>query len=39
VLRALKDFVEANDLRVDWAGIEEAPNEALVNGSAPRPGS
>ncbi|RVU18095.1 LON peptidase substrate-binding domain-containing protein [Methylobacterium oryzihabitans] len=31
VLRALKDFVEANDLRVDWAGIEEAPNEALVN--------
>jgi uncharacterized protein len=31
VLRALKDFVEANDLKVDWAGIEEAPNEALVN--------
>lgn len=31
VLRALRDFVEANDLKVDWAGIEEAPNEALVN--------
>ena len=31
VLRALKDFVEANELKVDWRGIEEAPNEALVN--------
>ncbi|GJD62220.1 LON peptidase substrate-binding domain-containing protein [Methylobacterium frigidaeris] len=31
VLKALRDFVEANDLKVDWAGIEEAPNEALVN--------
>ena len=31
VLRALKDFVEANDLKVDWRGIEDAPNEALVN--------
>ncbi|GJD47622.1 Lon protease [Methylobacterium crusticola] len=31
VLRALRDFVDANDLKVDWAGIEEAPNEALVN--------
>lgn len=31
VLRALKDFVDANDLKVDWKGIEEAPNEALVN--------
>ncbi len=31
VLRALKDFVETNDLKVDWRGIEEAPNEALVN--------
>jgi Lon protease-like protein len=31
VLRALSDFVEANDLKVDWRGIEEAPNEALVN--------
>ena len=31
VLKALRDFVESNDLKVDWAGIEEAPNEALVN--------
>jgi Lon protease-like protein len=31
VLRALRDFVEANDLKVDWRGIEQAPNEALVN--------
>ena len=31
VLRALRDFVDSNDLKVDWAGIEEAPNEALVN--------
>ena len=31
MLRALRDFVEANDLKVDWRGIEQAPNEALVN--------
>jgi Lon protease-like protein len=31
VLRALRDFVEAADVRVDWQGIDEAPNEALVN--------
>ena len=31
VLKALRDFVESNDLKVDWAGIDEAPNEALVN--------
>ena len=31
VLRALRNFIEANELQVDWAGIEEAPNEALVN--------
>ena len=31
VLRALRRFVEANELQVDWSGIEEAPNEALVN--------
>ena len=31
VLKALRDFVDSNDLKVDWAGIEEAPNEALVN--------
>src|SRR4051812_21956569 len=31
VIKALRDFVEAADVRVDWKGIEEAPNEALVN--------
>ena len=31
VLKALRDFVDSNDLKVDWAGIDEAPNEALVN--------
>jgi Lon protease-like protein len=31
VVRALRDFVKAADVRVDWKGIEEAPNEALVN--------
>jgi Lon protease-like protein len=31
VLRALRDFVEANNFAVDWRGIEQAPNEALVN--------
>jgi len=31
VLKSLRDFVEANDLKVDWRGIEQAPNEALVN--------
>jgi uncharacterized protein len=31
VLKALRDFVQAADVRVDWKGIDEAPNEALVN--------
>jgi hypothetical protein len=31
VLKALRAFVEANDIKVDWRGIEQAPNEALVN--------
>ncbi|MDJ1158679.1 LON peptidase substrate-binding domain-containing protein [Chelatococcus sp. SYSU_G07232] len=31
VIRALRDFAKANDLRIDWQGIDEAPNEALVN--------
>jgi Lon protease-like protein len=31
VIAALTDFVKANNLKVDWRGIEEAPNEALVN--------
>ena len=31
LLRALGDFLKANDLKADWEGIENAPNEALVN--------
>ena len=31
VVQALREFVKANDLKVDWRGIEKAPNEALVN--------
>jgi Lon protease-like protein len=31
VLKALHDFVAAADVRVDWEGIDKAPNEALVN--------
>ena len=31
VLRALRGFVEANDVKIDWRGIDQAPNEALVN--------
>jgi uncharacterized protein len=34
VLDALRRFAKANDLRVDWKGIEDAPNEALVNALA-----
>ncbi|MGL4325509.1 MAG: LON peptidase substrate-binding domain-containing protein, partial [Beijerinckiaceae bacterium] len=31
VLAALTQFVEANNLDFDWEGVNEAPNEALVN--------
>jgi len=31
LLVALRDFLEANNLKTDWDGIEKAPNEALVN--------
>jgi uncharacterized protein len=34
VLDALRRFAKASDLRVDWKGIDEAPNEALVNALA-----
>ena len=34
VLRALTDFLKANNLKTDWEGIENAPNEALVNALA-----
>jgi Lon protease-like protein len=31
LLRALTEFLEANNLKADWDGIRNAPNEALVN--------
>ncbi|EGP09431.1 LON peptidase substrate-binding domain-containing protein [Afipia clevelandensis] len=34
LLEALTQFLEANQLKVDWDGIESAPNEALVNALA-----
>jgi uncharacterized protein len=34
LLHALSDFLEANNLKADWEGIENAPNEALVNALA-----
>ena len=34
VLEALKAFLKANNLKADWSGIENAPNEALVNALA-----
>ena len=34
LLRALSYFLKANDLKADWEGIENAPNEALVNALA-----
>jgi Lon protease-like protein len=32
LLRALTDFMKANDMKADWDDIEQAPTEALVNG-------
>src|SRR5215471_11892747 len=34
LLAVLADFLKANNLRVDWEGVESAPNEALVNALA-----
>ena len=34
LLRALSDFLKANELKADWEGVENAPNEALVNALA-----
>jgi len=34
LLTALTAFLKANKLQADWAGIEQAPNEALVNALA-----
>jgi uncharacterized protein len=34
LLQALRRFLEVNNLKADWDGIENAPNEALVNALA-----
>jgi Lon protease-like protein len=34
LLSTLRDFLKANNLKVDWEGIDNAPNEALVNALA-----
>ncbi len=34
LLHALTDFLDANNLKTDWEGVENAPNEALVNALA-----
>ena len=34
LLTVLTDFLKANNLKVDWDGVESAPNEALVNALA-----
>jgi uncharacterized protein len=34
LLVALEEFLKANNLKVDWEGVESAPNEALVNALA-----
>jgi uncharacterized protein len=34
LLRTLRDFLKANKLKADWQGIDNAPNEALVNALA-----
>ncbi len=31
LLKALRAFAKANELKIDWKGVNEAPNEALVN--------
>jgi Lon protease-like protein len=31
LVASLRQFVEAYDIKVDWRGVEQAPNEALVN--------
>jgi hypothetical protein len=34
ILRTLRNFAEANRLKIDWKSIEQTPNEALVNALA-----
>ena len=39
VLRTLRDFAAANELKVDWKSVEAAPNEALLFFGRPLHGS
>ena len=34
LLKALRSFAKANELKIDWKGVNEAANEALVNALA-----
>src|SRR6185437_7647200 len=34
LLKALREFAKANDLKIDWSDIREASNETLVNSLA-----
>jgi len=34
ILKTLRNFADANRLKIDWKGIEQTPNEALVNALA-----
>ena len=34
LIAALREFARVNELKVDWDGIDNAPNEALVNALA-----
>ncbi len=34
LIAALRSFARANELRIDWKSVNEAPNEALVNALA-----
>jgi Lon protease-like protein len=34
LIAVLRDFLKSNNLKVDWEGVETAPNEALVNALA-----
>ena len=34
ILKTLRNFAEANRMKIDWKGIEQTPNEALVNALA-----
>ena len=33
-MRKIRRFADANGMKIDWEGINQAPNEALVNALA-----